>query len=83
MIEEICEEYKIELIELESASSIDYHLEKKQEVGKVIAIGEGKQPVKMKKGDTVVFRKYGEDKILLDGKEHLFVTFPDILGVIK
>ena len=73
----------IELIVLKTTSSIEYPTEKKQETGKVIAIGEGKLPVKMKIGDTIVFRKFGEDKLILDGKELLFVTFPDILAVIK
>ena len=73
----------IELVELESASKIEYVQEKKQETGKVVVVGKGKLPVEMKAGDTVVFRKFGEDKILLDGKEYLFVTFPDILRIIK
>ena len=73
----------IELEKVESKSKIQYQSEKKQETGRVVAVGEGKLPVDMKKGDMIVFRRYGEDKLFLDKKEYLFVTFPDVLGVIK
>ncbi len=73
----------IEMTEIKSGSEIEYVTEKKQETGKVVAIGEGKLPVKMKVGDTIAFRKFGEDKILIDGTEYLFVTFADCLGVIR
>ena len=73
----------VQLVELKSSSAIDYVQEKKQETGKVVVVGKGERPVPMKKGDTIAFRKFGEDKLLIDGKEYLFVTFPDVLGVIK
>lgn len=73
----------IESVEVKSSTGIEYVQEKKQETGKVVAIGEGKKPVEMKVGDTIVFRKFGEDKLFFEGRELLFVTFPDILGVIK
>lgn len=57
------------------------------EVGKVIAIGECVKkkdpPIKMKKGDIVAYRRYGESKFFLSGEEFLFVGFNDILGIIK
>ena len=68
---------------IKSSSNIDYVTEKKQETGKIVAIGKGEMPVKMKVGDMVAFRRYGEDKLLVEGKEFLFVTFPDILGIIQ
>lgn len=73
----------IELVGVKSSAGIEYITEKKQEIGKIVAIGEGKKPVEMKIGDVIVFRKFGEDKLLLGGKEFLFVTFPDILAVLK
>ena len=73
----------IELTEIKSSSGLEYVTEKKQETGKVVAIGNGVMPVKMKVGDTIVFRKFGEDKLFIDGKEYLFVTFADVLGTIK
>jgi co-chaperonin GroES (HSP10) len=72
----------IKLVELKSKSGLLYTTEKKQEVGEVIAIGEGKKPVDFKKGDTITFRKFGEDKLYVDGGEYLFVVFNDILGKI-
>ena len=73
----------IEPVKVKSKSGLEYVSEKKQETGKVIAIGLGVRPVMMKVGDLIAFRRYGEDKLFLDGKEFMFVTFADILGVIK
>ena len=73
----------VQLVEVKSSSKIEYVQEKKQETGKVVAVGEGKMPIAMKKGDTIAFRKFGEDKLWLDGEEYLFVTFQDVLGKIQ
>jgi chaperonin GroES len=61
--------------------------EKQPELGRIIEIGipdkkEG-MPVDMKVGDIVAYRRYGETKIFMGGKEYLFVSFDDILGVIQ
>ena len=53
------------------------------EIGEIIAIGEGKQPLKMKVGDIIAYRQYGGSKFYLGGQETIFVGFEDILGVIK
>ncbi|MCK4824237.1 hypothetical protein KA005_51270, partial [bacterium] len=53
----------IEMTEIKTGSGLEYVSEKKQEIGNIIAIGEGKQPVLMEVGDTIVFRKFGEDKL--------------------
>jgi len=73
----------IELTTVKSSTGIQYITEKKQEIGKIVAIGEGKKPVEMKIGDIIAFRRYGEDKLSIDGREYLFVTFADCLGVLK
>lgn len=57
--------------------------EKKPEIGKVIAIGSGKLPVKMKLGDIVAYRRYGESKFFFGTDYRMFVSFDDVLGVIK
>ena len=54
----------IEVAEIKSESGLEYVSEKKQEIGNIIAIGEGKRPVPMEVGDTIVFRKFGEDKLI-------------------
>ena len=74
----------IEPIEVKTVvGGIEYVQEKRQETGKVVAIGEGKVPVAMKVGDTIAYRRYGEDKLFFGNKVYLFVTFADVLGVIK
>ncbi len=62
------------------------------EKGKVIAVGPGKVnssgkvvPLEVKKGDTVLFTKYGptEIKTVDDKKEYLIAKQDDILAVIE
>lgn len=60
------------------------------EKGKVIAVGEGKlsksgerMPMDVKKGDMVLFTKYGPTEIKIDGKEYLIAQESDILGIIE
>lgn len=59
------------------------------EQGVVIAVGEGRVtddgkliPVKLKKGQTVIFAKYGPEEIKVGGKEYLIVSESNILAVI-
>src|SRR3989338_3789753 len=59
------------------------------EQGKVVAVGPGKLsdegkriPVNLKKGDIVLFTKYGPNEIKVDGKEYLIAREEDILATI-
>jgi chaperonin GroES len=59
------------------------------EQGKVVAVGEGRRdngtlvkPV-VKKGDVVLFTKYGPNQIKIDEKEYLIAEEKDILAVIE
>ena len=63
--------------------------EKPQE-GRVIAVGPGKFdengkriPLDVKKGDHVLFAKYGGNEIRIGGVEHLIMKEDDILGIIE
>ncbi len=63
--------------------------EKPQE-GEVIAIGTGRKledgktvPLEVKKGDKVLFSKYGGTEVKLDGEEHLIMKEDDILAIIS
>ena len=63
--------------------------EKPQE-GEVIAVGSGRTledgkivPLEVKKGDKVLFSKYGGTEVKLDGEEHLIMKEDDILALIK
>jgi chaperonin GroES len=59
------------------------------EQGKVIAVGEGRmidgklvKPA-VKKGDVVLFTKYGPNSIKIDDKEYLIAKEEDILAIIE
>jgi chaperonin GroES len=58
--------------------------------GKVIAVGEGrirkdgkKIPMEIKKGDRILFAKYGGTEVKIDGEEHLMMREEDVLAVIE
>jgi chaperonin GroES len=58
--------------------------------GKVIAVGGGrikkdgtKMPLEIKKGDRVLFTKYGGNEIKMDGDEYLMMKEEDILAIIE
>lgn len=63
----------------------------KPEQGKVIAAGPGRIaadgkttiPPSVKKGDKVLFTKYGPTEVKVDGKEYLVVKEEDILAVLE
>ncbi|MCB2168792.1 MAG: co-chaperone GroES [Deltaproteobacteria bacterium] len=58
--------------------------------GKVIAAGNGRLgddgkriPLEIKKGDRVLFSKYGGTEVKVDGEEYLIMREDDILGIIE
>ena len=58
--------------------------------GKVIAAGKGKikddgkvVPMDVKKGDLILFGKYGGQEIKLDGEEYLIMREEEVLAVIE
>ncbi len=60
------------------------------EQGKIIAVGEGRitddgkvVPLKVKKGQMVIFSKYGPDEIKVDDREYLIVSESNILAIIE
>jgi chaperonin GroES len=62
--------------------------EKPQE-GKVIAVGPGavdkkgkKVPMEVKKGDRILFAKFGGSEVRLDGKEYLIMKEDDVMGIV-
>jgi chaperonin GroES len=57
--------------------------------GKVIAVGDGKIKedgtkisMEIKKGDRVLFTKYGGTEIKIDGEEYLMMKEDDVLAII-
>ena len=64
--------------------------ENKTEFGVVYAIGEGKKPCNFQVGDSVVFRKYTDNRVFIEGQELNFVRFNaedptvnDVLAVVR
>jgi len=63
----------------------------KPQQGEVLAVGPGRRseqtgdiiPVDVKKGDTVVYSKYGGTEITVDGQDVLILNARDVLAVIK
>lgn len=59
------------------------------EKGKVVAVGPGKYengklvPLAVKKGDMVLFTKYGPNEIKVGEKEYLIAKEEDILAIIE
>jgi chaperonin GroES len=58
--------------------------------GKVIAVGDGrinkegkKIPMEIKKGDRVLFAKYGGTEIKMEGEEYMMMKEDDVLAVIE
>ncbi len=62
----------------------------KPQIGKILAVGEGKwtkdgkrQPMQVKKGDSVLFTSYAGDEFKLDGEKVLLMREDDVLAVIE
>ena len=62
----------------------------KPQSGRVIAVGKGRIndngqvfPPDVKEGETVLFGKYSESEIKIDGQEYLILREEDVLGVLE
>ncbi len=62
----------------------------KPQKGKVVAIGEGKllddgkrAPMSVKKGDMILYARYGGTEIKVDGKELLIMRESDVLAKVE
>ncbi|MFO7560521.1 MAG: co-chaperone GroES [Desulfobacterales bacterium] len=58
--------------------------------GKVVAVGSGrvgddgkKIPLEVKKGDRILFGKYGGTEVKIEGVEYLIMREDDVLGIIE
>lgn len=58
--------------------------------GKIVATGPGGRdesgkihPLELKKGDRILFAKWGGTEIKLDGKEYLIMKESDILAIVE
>lgn len=57
----------------------------KPQRGKIVAIGNAKkdEPMEVKVGDVVLYKKYGGTEIKIDGQEYLIMNQNDILLVVE
>lgn len=55
----------------------------KPEMGIVYAIGEGTLPIEINVGDTIIYRKYTENKVFVQTEAFNFIDFKDIVGVVS
>ena len=84
----------VERIEAESKTAggiiIPDTAKDKPSEGKVVAVGEGARDeqgkriaLDVKKGDHVLFKKWGVDEVKVDGKELIILKESDILAIIE
>lgn len=64
--------------------------QEKTQIGVVKAVGDGKlsndgsiRPLKVKKGDRVLFGKYSGTEVKLDGEELLILREDEVLGIVE
>ena len=61
--------------------------EQKPQIGDIVSIGNPKKgellPIEMEIGDTIVFRRYSDNRILIEGIEYNFIDFKDVVGVLQ
>ncbi len=62
--------------------------EKPQE-GKVIAVGPGNRdkknnliPMEVKKGDKILFAKFGGSEVTIDGRDYIIMREDDVMGIV-
>lgn len=56
--------------------------EERPQQGRVVAIGDSEK-ITVKKGQTVIYTRYGGTEVKIDGEEHLLVEIKDVLAVVE
>ncbi|HWQ59983.1 MAG TPA: co-chaperone GroES [Candidatus Fimivivens sp.] len=56
--------------------------EERPQQGKVLAVGDG-ESVSVKKGQTVIYTRYGGTEVKIDGEDRLLVPFKDVLAIVE
>ena len=57
--------------------------QEKTQTGIVVAVGDDKDVIKVKKGDRIMFDKYAGTTVTIEGVDHLIMKMDDILVVIE
>ena len=76
---------KVEAAETKTAGGliIPDTAQEKMQTGKVVAVGDDKDAIKVKKGDRVMFDKYAGTNVKIDGEDHLVVKMQDIIATVS
>jgi chaperonin GroES len=76
---------KVEAAETKTAGGliIPDTAQEKTQTGKVLAVGDDKDAIKVKKGDRVMYDKYAGTSVKLDGDDHLIVKMQDIIAIVE
>jgi chaperonin GroES len=76
---------KVEAAETKTAGGliIPDTAQEKTQTGKVIAVGDDKDAIKVKKGDKVMYDKYAGTSVKIDGIDHLVVKMQDIIAIVE
>ena len=57
--------------------------QEKTQTGRVGAVGDDKDVIKVKVGDKVMFDKYAGTNVKIDDEEHLVVKMSDLIAVVE
>jgi chaperonin GroES len=57
--------------------------QEKTQQGKVVAVGDDKDVITVKNGQTVMYDKYAGTNVTINDKDHLILKMSDILAVIE
>ena len=76
---------KMEQVEEKTAGGIfiPQTAQEKTQAGVVVAVGDDKDAIKVKKGDKIMYDKYAGTNVTIDGVEHLLMKMQDILATIE
>ncbi|MCL1817664.1 MAG: co-chaperone GroES [Spirochaetaceae bacterium] len=76
---------KVEAAETKTAGGliIPDTAQEKTQTGNVVAVGDDKEAIKVKKGDRVMFDKYAGTSVKIDGEDHLIVKMQDIIATVS
>ncbi|NTW30636.1 MAG: co-chaperone GroES [Candidatus Moranbacteria bacterium] len=56
--------------------------EERPQQGKVIAVGDSDK-IKVKKGQTVIYTRYGGAEIKVDGEDYVIVSMKELLAIVE
>ncbi|MBT3273074.1 MAG: co-chaperone GroES [Spirochaetales bacterium] len=76
---------KMEEVEEKTAGGIfiPQTAQEKTQAGSVVAVGDDKDVIKVKKGDRIMYDKYAGTTVSIEGKDHLLMKMDDILAIIE